>query len=474
MKLGNFLNTLIMTLVLAGLAACGGGSGGGGPAAPTSGSTVVGTIGGFGSVIMSNGNEYSTDNVTSCEVDDVSVGGTCEESLAVGMSISMQVSASGAVSSIKYDDELEGPVTNVAGADGNFTFDVFGANVMTTNPGTQWRDFTTNPPDTLELDGANIEVSGEWHGTTLNALYVEKQNDSSHEAKGTVGEVTGSTFPLMLKDGTVIDVDATGANLIPQEGDYAEVKGNYDGTTFTAIEVELEDEDDFDSDGEAEITGTLIQDDNSSTGYSIGNTEVDIINAPGCEALVGTLVEAEGTYDEAIGVLLVEECEDEDDELEMKCSVMNTNVPDGINSPKVGSLDCSFPGVTETLPIEFRDVPELAVFSNDDSQDPIDLTVVHDGDCVEIKASTDTSANTAVYVAGLIELESVTSACSSYKLEGPVDEFTDNVSIVVLGVTFIVTTGITDYPDGMPVMGDIVKIVDAAGGDGVADSVEID
>ncbi len=470
MKLSNAFGVLVMILAIGGLSACGGGSGGSGQGSTASGSTVVGTIGGFGSVILTNGVEYNTDNVTTCEVDDVGASGTCEDSLAVGMSISMQVDASGVATSIKYDDDLEGPAANVvaSGTEGEFSFDVFGASVVTTSPGTQWRDFTTNPPLAAELDGANVEISGEWQGGTLVALYVEKQSDSTHEAKGTVGVVTGSMFPLSLNDGTVIDVDATGSNLVPQEGDYVEVKGSFDGVTFLATAVELEDEDDFDSDGEAKITGTLMANAESSTGFSIGNTDVSISGASSCDGLAGMLVEAEGTYDETTGVLVARECADEGDDLEMKC-LLGASVTVDAAMPKVGSVECTFPGAVGTLPIEFRDMPDLALFSGDESLNRFDLSDVNSGDCVEIEASTGSSG---AHVAGLIELESIASACSSYKLEGPVDSFTDNVSITVLGVTFVVD-GATTYPNGMPVAGDRVKVIDAAG-DGLADSVKID
>ncbi len=470
-KMSTFNTTLIAVLAILGLTACGGGGSGNGQVATSSGSTVVGTIGGFGSVILNDGVEYNTDNVTSCEVDDENVSGKCDDSMAVGMIISMQIDTNGAATSIKYDNELEGPAANIiaTGTAGEFSFEVFGVSIATSNPGTQWRNFTTNPPLMAELNGANVEVSGEWQGTMLNAQYIEKQNDSTFQVKGTVGVVTGSTFSLTLRDGTVIDVDATGANLIPQEGDYVEAKGTFDGVTFTATDFDLEDEDDFDSDGEVKITGTLTENAESSTGFSINSTNVDISNAPSCDGLVGTMVDAEGAYDQSTGVLIVDDCEDEEDQLEMKCLAGPVTV-DTV-APKVGSVECTFPGITDVLSIEFRDTPELAIFSNDDSLDHFDLTNINTGDCVEIEASTDISVDPAIHVAGLIELDGVASACSSYKLKGPVDAFTVNVSITVLGVTFIVD-GTTDYPNGMPVAGDNVKIIDA--GDGVADSVKID
>lgn len=467
MKIYKFIITLVSALAIASLAACS--SDGGSTGTTGTGGTVVGAVAGFGSIIMSNGVEYDTDDISTCEVDDSNVAGICEDSLDVGMKISMQVDANRSVSSLHYDDDLEGPVTDVNGTDGNYTFKVFGVDVVTATPGTQWQDFTTNPPQSSELDGAIVEVSGEWQGTSLIASYVEKQssNDLTFEVEGTVQTVNGAMFTLALRNGTIIDVDASGANLIPQAGDYVEVEGTYDGVIFTAIRIELEDEDDFDDDGEAEITGTLLQDTNSTTGYSIGSTSVDISNAPSCNSLVGSIVEAEGSYDQGTGVLLVEECEHEDNELEMKCLVSKITVD--VSLPKVGTIECSFPGTTGgPLPVEFRDSPELAAFSDDDSTDHFDLTDVSAGDCVEIKASTDTSG---VLVAGLLELEDVGSGCDSYELAGPV-EASSASAITVLGITYTVDSN-TSYPEGTPVAGDSVEINDTDG-DGIADSIETD
>jgi hypothetical protein len=385
------------------------------------------------------------------------------------MNVSLQVDGSGSVVSVEYDDDLEGPATNITGSAGNFSFMIFGADVMTTDPGTRWSGFSTNPPGLAELDGANIEISGEWQGSTLHAAYVEMQNDTSHEAEGSVGAVNGTSFMLTLEDGTTIDVDAAAANLIPQSGDYVEVEGTYDGVTFIATRVEFEEQDDFDADGEAEITGTLVQDAGSSTGYSISSTEVDISNAPACSGLEGTVVEAEGRYDQSSGVLIVEQCEDEEDELEMKCQAGNVTLNDP-NTPKVGTLECAFPGTNgDPLLIEFRDAPELATFSDDSWSTAFDLTSVNSGDCVEIEAGTDTSG---AFVAGMLELESAGTGCNKYKLDGPVDDFTDQVSITVFGVTYTVDAA-TVYPDGLPVQGDFVEITDS-NADGIADTVEVD
>lgn len=470
MNINKLTYSVISALAVASLSACSDSDSGSVPTETTSaGSTVVGSVAGFGSVIMDNGVEYDTDNVTECDLDDAVIAGTCEDSMAVGMNISMQLDDSGAVSSIHYDDDLEGQAGDINGTDGNFTFKVLGVDVTTASPGTQWDDFSTSPPQAGELEGAIVEISGEWQGSVLVASYVEKQSDSdsSYEAKGTVSTVDSTSFTLTLMDGSTVGVDASNANMIPVAGDYVEVEGSFDGTQLIAIRIEIEDEDDFDDDGEAEITGTLTQDDSSSTGYSIASTDVDISSALSCNDLVGSVVEAEGIYDQTTAILVVQKCEDEDDEIEMKCLVSAVDV-DTVQ-PKAGAISCAFPNTTGgPLNVEFRDSPDLAEFTDDDSIDPFDLTDINSGDCVEIQASKDISG---MLVAGLLELEEVATDCESYELEGPLDAMTTD-AITVLGITYGLD-GNTSMPVSMPALGDIVEVVDT-NADGVADSVDAD
>jgi len=434
-------------------------------------STVVGSITGFGSIIMDNGVEYETDGLSDCEVDDQTATGVCEDSLSTGMHVTLHTDADEVVTSLKYDDELEGVTSNVLGNNGNYTFEVYGVTITTTNPGTQWDDFSANPPTEPELNGANVEISGEWQQNgTLIASYVEKQDasDDSHEVKGTVGAVTGTNFPLTLRNGSAIDVDGSALSPLPAEGDFVELKGNYNAGIFVATESEIEDESDFDSDSEAEITGTLISNTDSSTGYSIGNTDVDISNASSCSGLVGLLVEAEGAFNQDTEVLVVEECENEDEDLEVKCVVVdNAIIPDS-TKPKVGSVECGFPGISGSLTIEFNDTPDLAMFSGDSTDSTFDLTNVFAGDCVEIKFSKDASG---AYIAGLIEHEG-SSECSS-ELEGTLDSFNDGIDITALGITFTVdpTNTVYNSPKTTLVSGAKVKIKDS-NADGTADEIE--
>ena len=473
MKISIITSAIICTLTVTGLVSCSS-SGSGTSSTTTSESTVVGTITGFGSIIMNNGREYPTDGLSNCDVDDMTVAGVCEDSLSTGMHVTLHTDANGAVTSLKYDDELEGVVTTgtVTGANGDYTFEVFGVTVTTTNPGTQWDDFNNNPPTFGELDGddVNVEISGEWQlDGSLLASYVEKQGDSIHEVKGTVGVITGTDFPLTLKSGSTIDVDGSGLSLLPAEGDFVELKGSYIASVFIATDSEIEDTDDFDSDSEAEITGTLTENVDSSTGFSIGNTDVDISGASSCSGLTGLLVEAEGSYDVDTGVLVVRECENEDEDMEVKCLVSNNAIIPDETKPKVGSVECDFTGTTGgPLTIKFNDSPDMAMFSGDSTASTFDLTDVLSGDCVEIKFSKDANGD---YIAGLIEDEG--TGCSSYELEGILDSFNDGSDITALGITFAVIPATTYNPDNTGLVAGAKVSIKDNGADGTADEVEV-
>ena len=474
MKISIITSAILSTLAITGLVACSSGSDT--SSSDTSGSTVVGTIAGFGSIIMDNGVEYETDGLSDCEVDDMTVAGVCEDSLSTGMHVTLKTDATGGVvTSLKYDDELEGAVTavTVTGDKGDYSFEVFGVTVTTTGRNTQWDDFNITPPTITELDGANVEISGEWQQDgSLLASYVEKQDDSTYEVKGTVGTISGTGFPLKLKSGSTIDVDGSALSLLPAEGDFIELKGSYITGVFIATGYEIEDEDDFDSDSEAEITGILSNNSDSPTGFSIANTDVDISNASSCGGLTGLLVEAEGTYDADTGVLVVRECEDEDEDMEVKCMVSNNAIIPDETKPKVGSVECGFTGTSGgPLTIKFNDTPDMAMFSGDSTSSTFDLSDVLGGDCVEIEFSKDANGD---YIAGLIEIEDKGTGCSSYKLEGTLDSFNDSSDITVLGVTFAIKPGTTYDPDKTGLVAGASVSIKDDGADGTADEVEVD
>ena len=416
---------VVMAFAVA-IASCGGSD------APAGSTTVAGKIVGFGSIYLDNGNRYDSSSIDSCELDDVQVSGNCQDSLSVGQYVSFSVDDNGKIKSLTYDDDIEGPATGVILNDSDFEFSVFGVTVITTAT-TQWKDFPSTPTVAADLEGVIVEISGEWINSTLQAHYIEKQSDSdtSYEAKGVVGNISGSMFDLTLKNGSVISVDASSTGYVPVEGDYVEVKGTFDGTTFTASKVESEDSDDFSHDGHAEITG-ILNCGSVLTECTIRDTTVDISNAASCESLIGSRVEVKGSYDQAGNILIASYCEDEDeeDELEAKCEIASIDVPD-LQQPKVGTLVCGFSHTSDTISFSFPGSPKVAMFSGDSSSSPSDLTQLYEGDCVKIKAGSDGAGG---YIAGYLEYEG-SGSCSKYKLEGPVDSIS-TTDISVLGITF--------------------------------------
>lgn len=460
----NYLKVICTTGVVALLAACGGSNSG-----STGATSVAGKIVGFGSIYLDNGKRYDSSSIDTCEIDDQQISGDCQQNLSVGQYVRFKTDANGKIESLSYDDDIEGPATNVVVNDNDFEFTVFGVTV-TTSTSTQWKDFTSVPATAADLEGVEVEISGEWVNSILLASYVERQgdSDSSYEMKGTVGNISGTTFDLSLKDGSTISVDSSSTGYVPVEGDYVEVEGSYDGITFTASKVEVEDHHEFDHDGEVEITGTL----SCNSGLmdcQIRDAIVDISAAASCQDMVDTRVELKGYYDQTSGVLLAEYCESEDDELEVKCDVHSVDVPD-VLQPKVGSLVCGFSHTSETITVEFSGSPNVAMFSDDSSSSPVDLTQIQTGECVEIEAS---SNNSGGYVAGYIELEH-TSSCSSYKLEGPVDSITAT-EITLMGVTFQhdTSTIVKDSDISFVQAGDFVKIKDD-NADGVLSKIKIE
>lgn len=460
MKVKAITSAVLCAFSVAGLQSCGSDN----ATSTPGGSSVKGAISGFGSIIMDNGEKYDTDSITSCVVDDQDVAATCVNNLSTGMYVSLHLDSNGRVTGVNYDDELEGVATGATGMNGEFTFQIYGVTVRTSNPGTVWDDFGTVPTSPVDIDNFNLEVSGEWTGTELLASYVEKQGDSDGELKGTVsGVVSGTTdFTLTLRNGSTVSIDGAALSVLPDNDEFVELDGTFNDTTgkFEATDFEIEDEHEFDDEEDSEITGTLVQNATNSTGYSIGTTDVNIDDAEGCASLVGSKVEAEGVFRD--GVLIVEECESEEDEIEVKCDL--TNVSPDAAEPKAGTAECGFTGTTGgPLSVTFS-ATHLAMFSGDSVSTPFSLNDLSSGGCVEMKLTSDGSGG---YRVGLIEDENETT-CSDYEIEATA-ETVNAADITVLGITFDTTGAI----GGAPSAGDEVKLKDI-GADGTIDTIEVD
>ncbi len=476
-------------LLTVSLAACGGSGGSSAnnplplvPPAATA-QTTVGQITGFGSVYV-NGVEYETDG-TSYDVDDMP--GSGDSDLAVGMIVKIQGSVNpdgvtGKADSISYDDDIEGIVENLAvdAADPNIkTFTVMDVVISADKNSTNFEgeDDPNFSFDTI-ANGDNVEVSGEFSGDVLIASYVEKQDalDDDFEAKGTVSEYNGNDqFVLILKNMSTLNVTLAAGAEIPSVGimndQYVEIEGTIPDrmgapNSFLATKVELEDHDRLDDsdDEEIEIKGVLNYD-MATNSWSVkevavafdDNTEYKpetLRDSIADMSASGMLVEVEGRYNG--DVLQVEEIKLEEDELKFKADVDDLVIDDS----RDGTLTLSFGLAEGTVDVA---VKRDTMFRDDDSMDRFDLNSLMNGDKVEIKAR---MGEDGIIYASSLHLDDDTD----YEIEGPLEAI-DEVSVVVLGITFSVDSN-TVFENGMPVVGDLVDVEDD--GDGIADSVEIE
>lgn len=469
--------------------ACGGSSGStptDNPPPPPTGAAIsaIGAITGFGSIYV-NGVEYETGGAT-YDVDD-SVGSD-DSALAVGMVVKVQGSVNpdgrtGQANKVSYDDEVEGPVENLATDPGDAavkTFVVMGVTVRVEQGGTNF-DGEDDPSfsfDTI-MNGDNVEVSGEFNADVLHATYVEKQDaaDDDFEARGTVTAYDGAdSFVLVLKNEASLNVALAPGAEIPsvgiEDGQFVEVEGTIPDPvnapdSLLAMKVELEDDDGIgdDDDDEVEIKGMLSFNADSQT-WSVrdvaiaftASTEykpVELRDAIADGTAAGLTVEVEGRYVDE--VLQVEEIELEEDELEFKGDAVVLEK----SGPRDGTLQISFGAASGTVDVV---VNADTMFLDDEAMAHFDLDTLSGSNKIEVEARWGDDG--LIYVSTL-HLENDTD----YEITGPVDAI-DDVSINILDVVFSIDGG-TFFEDGIPTVGDYAEVEDEDA-DGFADTIEIE
>jgi hypothetical protein len=462
MKKRTLAQAISVALLSGGLAACGGSS----DTASNGSITTVGTVTGFGSVYV-NGVKYETDS-SSYRVDDDDAFD--DSALAIGMKVKVKGTVNadgvtGTATSIEYDDDLEGPVAalNEDVALGTKTFEVFGIPVKATDGETIFDDGMTYAD---LVDGKIIEVSGYYDGTQLVATYIEPQDDldDEFEVKGTVsGLVAGDTFDLTAY-GTTIAVDISGA-VTPAglaDGVFVEVKGTWDGSTFTALEVEIDDEDYLDDeDDDVELKGLLTHD---GTGYVVNGVPLLVLEDVEVEDtdlaladLIGMQVEVEGFMQD--GVLVVQEIGYEDGDIEIE----------GGFGAVTGTLK------EGTVTIDFGNAGTVTVTSTNGTMIHGDGVAMNLADlngttCQKLEA--DAYRNDQdVLIATVIECD---DTLDEYSVEAPVEAW-DGSSITLAELTYTVDGVITTItPPGATItVGTEVELTDLTG-DGVADTIQVD
>ena len=242
-NLGWLLGAVTALLV----AACGGGGGGGGDNDATGGidrggvTIAQGTINGFGSVIV-NGVRYSTSSAT-ITVDDQP--GT-ESDLRVGQVVRVEGTVdaggtTGTARSIRYDDNVEGPVQSIDFAAARFV--VLGQTVQV-GAGTSFDDsIVPRSLDGLEI-GDRVEVSGlVGSDGVIAATRVEPKTGAAPvEVKGAVASVDTAARSFRINQ---LQVDYAAATLTgfatgqPANGDLVETRGALNGSgVLVATSVE--------------------------------------------------------------------------------------------------------------------------------------------------------------------------------------------------------------------------------------------
>ncbi|MHB8763758.1 MAG: DUF5666 domain-containing protein, partial [Deferrisomatales bacterium] len=231
---------------LALLAGCGGGGGGGSVSGGGVGGsgTSVGTISGFGSVIV-NGVRFETQGAE-LEVENELRQQRVEDALRVGMVVRVQGTVNddgttGTATRVSFDDDLKGPVDNISGlALGQLG--VLGQTVLLDDL-TVFQGVTAGTiavGDTVEASGF-FDAQGQLHAT-----FIEKKLPAAAvELKGLLvaaADTTAKTFRVgnqVVSYTPAVLRNVTEAGLT--QGLFVEVKGTLSGGQLVATQVEPED-----------------------------------------------------------------------------------------------------------------------------------------------------------------------------------------------------------------------------------------
>ena len=348
----NFLKAGVSIIALTALAACGGGNSTVPVAPPPAadvpqpspspvGTTVVGPISGFGSVIV-NGVRYDTGG-TSFTIDGTPGS---QSDLKVGQIVVLKsekdASGSDIALSIDYEEILEGPVSSIDVA--NDSFVILGRTVLVDSTTSFDDDISPSSIDGI-MAGDILEISGYFNADgDILATRVEKSDDQSlsndYEIHGIVENLDTSALTFQLGTLTIgygsAVLEDFGDRMI-MNGDFVEVEGttfSNDGT-FIATEVENQNDDRDEYKGEendeAEITG-LITTFESAERFTISgltiltNSSTEFEDGVAADLGPNVHVEVEGEYN-AAGELVADTIEfDLESNIEISSTVDSVDV----------------------------------------------------------------------------------------------------------------------------------------------------
>lgn len=394
------------------LVACGG-SGSSALSAGEESRTVVGTVDGFGSVIVNGVHYQSTD--TEFEIND---SGGVENQLRVGQLVIVEGrddGSEGVALRISYDADIRGPVTSVDPATSTIVIlgQTISVDAMTVFSGVDLETITV---------GQYLEVSGlrDSNGIVL-ASYIELEDSTDIELRGTVADLddVAMTFTIagMTVDyGSVATLDLEDSAI--SNGMLVEVEGSLDTGVLVASKVEQEDMY-RDHDGEIRVFGYISAYDAIAGTMTIGGTEVLLTSSTeyedGTQAqlALNATVKVQGSFN-GDGQLVAAEVEFESEvKLELEGPV--TAVGDGT---------LTVMGITTTVDTRTR------VRDERDDEYYFNLDSVVAGDYVELRLTVDADGS---YRALRLERE---DSDSHVKITAPIDSI-DIVSgtVTMLGVT---------------------------------------
>jgi hypothetical protein len=341
----SILNSTITAAMAIGLAACSSGSdvaGIGGSGVTPVAVKSSGTITGFGSVYV-NGVKYDSSSSTFSIDDNPGI----ESDLAVGMRVTVNGSVnsdgiSGTASSISFNDDLEGPVSNIQPLpyDTTRTLTVLGRQVVIDSTTTSF-DVTGVLAGTafdfdLIANTDHVEISGFLDSNNvMKATRVELKAqpfdiNSVVEIKGTIETVntTLETFTLEGAASTTISyAGATIDNSLPGGvaiGAFVEAKGlctDASCATVNASKVESG-LDDFNDNDKVEVEGIITSLTNQNS-FEVNGIPVDASSATRIPASINLAinmeVEVEGTINGS--TLIATKVKDESNDLKIEATI---------------------------------------------------------------------------------------------------------------------------------------------------------
>ena len=431
------LPALITSTIL--LSGCGSSSDNNDQVSDSSSTFTSGIITGFGSIYV-NGIKFETTD-SSFDVDDDTTAD--QDDLRVGMRIEISGTINddgltGTADSISYDNELEGPVSEI-----DTTTDA--PNVLLTILGQQ---VTVNADTTFDNDDNNLdmntiqlndllEVSGYTSSNGIIATHIEKQQgsfDSNNpdaseiEIKGLIEQDTLTADSFSVKGLNVSFSSTTELDGIPNdtllEGLLVEVHGNLNDTADLLIATKIEAEDDGqhgDSD-EVEIEGLITEYDAIAQTFIIQNQVVNVSNVseitPSSLVFENDLkVEVEGSISD--GTLFADE---------VKLKGRKIKIHAAVSSTGTETVTFSLFGGTDNITVRVNQQTDM---EDDLAQDdvPFSLADLIVGDFVEVEAFDD-----GTDTINAVELERKES--DDFQLEGPVSGFDATAqTITMFGIT---------------------------------------